>query len=118
MSCCAPGTEGDLEAEACGLPMDEEIRASSRAVGEGVLQTDLSVPGVYCGACIAKVEKALGEAETVKTVWKPQTMAPVDEDKAESVLKLIDRLEDDDDVQNVYANFEVDEATLAKLSAA
>ncbi|MCB1381378.1 MAG: cadmium-translocating P-type ATPase [Notoacmeibacter sp.] len=65
MSCCAPGTEGDLEAEACGLPMDEEIRASSRAVGEGVLQTDLSVPGVYCGACIAKVEKALGEVEGV-----------------------------------------------------
>ncbi len=32
-------------------------------------------------------------------------------------MKLIDRLEDDDDVQNVYANFEVDEAVLAKLSA-
>jgi len=70
------------------------------------------------GEVSAALEKALGEAETVKTLWKPQTMAPVDEEKAESVLKLIDRLEDDDDVQNVYANFEVDEATLAKLSAA
>ncbi len=70
------------------------------------------------GEVSAALEAALGEAETVKTVWKPQTMAPVDEEKAESVLKLIERLEDDDDVQNVYANFEVDEATLAKLSAA
>ncbi|MCB1420610.1 MAG: cadmium-translocating P-type ATPase [Notoacmeibacter sp.] len=65
MSCCAPGTEGDLEAEACSLPMDDEIRASSRPVGDGVIQTDLSVPGVYCGACIAKVEKALGEVDGV-----------------------------------------------------
>jgi len=70
------------------------------------------------GEVSAALEKALGEAETVKTVFKPQTIAPVDEEKAESVLKLIERLEDDDDVQNVYANFEVDEATLAKLSAA
>ena len=44
-------------------------------------------------------------------------MTPVDEERAQSVIKLIDRLEDDDDVQNVYANFEVDEAVLAKLSA-
>jgi YebC/PmpR family DNA-binding regulatory protein len=70
------------------------------------------------GEVSAALEKALGEAESVKAVWKPQTTTPVDAEKAESVLKLVDRLEDDDDVQNVYANFEVDEATLAKLSAA
>ena len=54
----------------------------------------------------------------MKAIWKPQTTAPVDEEKAQSVLRLVERLEDDDDVQNVYANFEVDEETLAKLSAA
>ncbi len=64
------------------------------------------------------LEDTLGEAETVKTVWKPQTTAPVDEEKAQSVLRLIETLDDDDDVQNVYANFEVDDETLAKLSAA
>jgi YebC/PmpR family DNA-binding regulatory protein len=69
------------------------------------------------GEVSSALESALGEAESVKTIWKPQTMTPVDEDRAQSVLKLIDRLEDDDDVQNVYANFEVDEAVLAKLSA-
>ena len=64
------------------------------------------------------LEGALGEAESVKAIWKPQTMAPVDEEKAQSVLRLISTLDDDDDVQNVYANFEVSDEVLAKLSAA
>lgn len=64
------------------------------------------------------LEETLGEAESVKAVWKPQTSTPVDEEKAESVLRLIGVLDDDDDVQNVYANFEVDDETMAKLSAA
>ena len=64
------------------------------------------------------LETALGEPESVKTIWKPQTTAPVDADRAESVMKLVGVLEDDDDVQNVFANFEMDEETLAKLSAA
>jgi transcriptional/translational regulatory protein YebC/TACO1 len=42
----------------------------------------------------------------------------VDEEKAASILKLIAALEDDDDVQSVFSNFEVDEATLARLTAA
>ena len=45
------------------------------------------------------------------------TTAPVDGDKAESVMRLIGVLEDDDDVQNVYTNIEIDEATLAGMSA-
>ena len=69
------------------------------------------------GEVSSALEQSLGEAESVKTIWRPQTMTPVDEERAQSVIKLIDRLEDDDDVQNVYANFEVDEAVLAKLSA-
>jgi YebC/PmpR family DNA-binding regulatory protein len=63
------------------------------------------------------LEEALGEAESIKAIWKPQTTAPVDEDKAGSMLKLIAVLEDDDDVQNVYANFEVSDEVMAKLSA-
>ena len=58
-----------------------------------------------------------GEAESVRAIWKPQTTTPVDEEKAASVFRLIGVLDDDDDVQNVYANFEVDEETMAKLSA-
>lgn len=69
------------------------------------------------GEVSSALEKSLGEAESVKVIWRPQTNTPVDEEKAQSVLRLIANLDDDDDVQNVYANFEVDEETMAKLSA-
>ena len=42
----------------------------------------------------------------------------MDEDRAQSLMKLVGNLEDDDDVQSVYANFEVDDETMARLSAA
>jgi len=70
------------------------------------------------GSVSSALEGALGEAESVKTVWQPTLTTPVDEDGASSVMKLLATLEDDDDVQNVYANFEVDEETMAKLTAA
>ncbi|MGO7543828.1 YebC/PmpR family DNA-binding transcriptional regulator [Rhizobium ruizarguesonis] len=69
------------------------------------------------GEVAKALESSLGEAETVKAVWRAQNNVPVDEEKAQSLLKLIDSLEDDDDVQNVYSNFEVSEEVLAKLSA-
>jgi len=69
------------------------------------------------GEVSTALEEALGEAQSIRAIWKPATSAPVDEDKAESVLKLIATLDDDDDVQNVYANFEVSDEVMAKLSA-
>ncbi|WP_075215251.1 YebC/PmpR family DNA-binding transcriptional regulator [Mongoliimonas terrestris] len=64
------------------------------------------------------LESALGQAESVKSVWRPKTGTSLDEEKAQSLMKLIDTLEDDDDVQNVYSNFEVSDDVLAKLTAA
>jgi YebC/PmpR family DNA-binding regulatory protein len=69
-------------------------------------------------AVSAALEEKLGEATSVKALWKPMQATSVDEEKAASVLKLIAALEDDDDVQNVYSNFEVSDAVLAKLTAA
>ena len=51
-------------------------------------------------------------------MWKPNLTTQVGEDHAQSILKLIAALEDDDDVQAVFSNFEIDEAVLAKLTAA
>ncbi|MXN43693.1 cadmium-translocating P-type ATPase [Shinella kummerowiae] len=61
MSCCAPGTEGAAEVArlAHALPSSEELLLASRSVGEGLRQSELSVPGVHCGACITAVEGAL-----------------------------------------------------------
>ncbi|HTQ72349.1 MAG TPA: YebC/PmpR family DNA-binding transcriptional regulator, partial [Acidocella sp.] len=58
-----------------------------------------------------------GEPAEARIEWRPNMTVALDEDKAASVLKLLDVLEDDDDVQNVYANFEVAEDVMAKLSA-
>jgi YebC/PmpR family DNA-binding regulatory protein len=69
------------------------------------------------GQVAAALEAKLGAPESVKSVWKPSMSTQVDEEKAASILKLIGALEDDDDVQAVFSNFEVDEATLARLTA-
>jgi YebC/PmpR family DNA-binding regulatory protein len=63
------------------------------------------------------MEQRFGEAQSAKLVWRPKTTSPVDEDTATSLFKLLDTLEDSDDVQNVYANFEVAEDVMARLSA-
>jgi transcriptional/translational regulatory protein YebC/TACO1 len=49
--------------------------------------------------------------------WKPQNTLAVDDEQGEKLLKLIETLEENDDVQNVYANFEVSDALMNKLSA-
>jgi YebC/PmpR family DNA-binding regulatory protein len=61
------------------------------------------------------LEAALGEAEHAKLVWRPQTTTDLDLDSAQSLMRLIEALEDDDDVQSVTANFEVSEEVMAQL---
>ena len=61
------------------------------------------------------LEAKLGEAEAAKAVWRPSTTTALDEDKAVSLLKLVDALDDDDDVQNVYGNYEISEEIMAKI---
>jgi YebC/PmpR family DNA-binding regulatory protein len=68
------------------------------------------------GTVAAALETKLGEATTTKIIWKPTLSTNVDEDGAQSVMKLINALEEDDDVQTVFSNFEVDEATLARMT--
>ncbi|NBB82708.1 MAG: YebC/PmpR family DNA-binding transcriptional regulator [Alphaproteobacteria bacterium] len=63
------------------------------------------------------LEQRFGEADRAGLVWQPQNTSPVDEDKAQTVFKLIDALEDSDDVQKVFANFEISDEVLEKLTA-
>ena len=100
---------------------DAVMEAAIEAGAEDVT-TDEDGHTIICGfediGDVSKaLEDALGEAETVKAIWKAQNTVPVDEEKAQSLMKLIDTLEDDDDVQNVYSNFEVSDEVMAKLSA-
>jgi YebC/PmpR family DNA-binding regulatory protein len=70
------------------------------------------------GDVAAALEKQLGTPLSVKIVWKPKTMTPVDEDTARTLMKLVSTLEADDDVQAVFANFEVSDDVLRRLTAA
>jgi transcriptional/translational regulatory protein YebC/TACO1 len=63
------------------------------------------------------LEARFGVAELARLEWRPNMSVTLDEEKAASVLKLLDVLEDNDDVQNVYANFDIPDAIMAKLSA-
>jgi YebC/PmpR family DNA-binding regulatory protein len=63
------------------------------------------------------LEQKFGPPAAAKIEWRPNITVPLDEEKAAAVLKLLDVLEDDDDVQNVYANFEIADEIMQKLSA-
>ncbi len=97
--------EAAIEAGADDVVSDEEGH---------LITTTFDSLGTVAGA----LEETLGEAATVKAVWRPNITSDVDEDTAASNLKLIDALDDDDDVQNVYANFEMSDELLSKLTAA
>ena len=63
------------------------------------------------------LENRFGPAGSARLAWRPKTTAQIDEETATSLFKLLETLEDSDDVQNVYANFEVAEDVMARLGA-
>jgi len=63
------------------------------------------------------LEKTLGEAATVKLAWKPNITVEMDEKGAGTLLKLIDVLDDDDDVQTVWGNYEIPDDVMERLDA-
>jgi YebC/PmpR family DNA-binding regulatory protein len=77
---------------------------------------------IYCtqesfNAVREALEKSLGQPSSAKLMWRPKTTTPVDGETAQTLLDLIAALEDNDDVQNVYANFELTDDALAKFAA-
>lgn len=102
--------------------------ASAEALFEGALdagaedvQSDDDGHSVTCAqddfaAVREALEKKFGEPKSAKLVWKPKTTTPVDGEKAETLFKMIEVLEDSDDVQTVYANFDISEDELKRLA--
>jgi YebC/PmpR family DNA-binding regulatory protein len=77
---------------------------------------------IYCEPnALAEVAKALesrfGEPRKTKIIWRPQNNVAVNDEAGEKLVKLMENLEEHDDVQEVYANFEMSEALLAKLAS-
>lgn len=96
--------EAGIEAGADDVRQDEEYH---RIITE--MEALHEVAGV--------LETHYGEATSAKLVWQPQTLTPVDEEKAEGLLKLIDVLDDLDDVQEVTTNADISDELVERLSA-
>ncbi|TMJ12881.1 MAG: YebC/PmpR family DNA-binding transcriptional regulator [Alphaproteobacteria bacterium] len=94
--------EAAIEAGADDVESDEE--------GHQIWTAQESLHGVA-----KSLEAALGEAESTKLAWRPQTPVEVDGDAAGQLLKLIDALEEDDDVQTVWGNYEVPDEVMERL---
>ncbi|MGC1446795.1 MAG: YebC/PmpR family DNA-binding transcriptional regulator [Xanthobacteraceae bacterium] len=69
------------------------------------------------GSVAKALEAKFGEPKKASLVWRPQNTVAVDDEQGEKLLKLMENLNDHDDVQNVYANFEVSDALMQKMSA-
>ena len=113
---------GEIVYPASAGSADTMLEAAIEAGADDV-SSDAESHTVTCafeniGEVSSALEQKLGEATSTKVVWRPQTMAPVDEDTAGTILKLIAALEADDDVQAVFANLEVSDEVLERLTAA
>jgi YebC/PmpR family DNA-binding regulatory protein len=111
--------KGEVYYPASAGDADTVMMAALEAGAEDV-ESDEEGHWIYCAdtdlnEVSAKLEADLGESETTKLVWKPQTLTMLDLDGAQKLTRLIEILEDDDDVQSVTANFDIPEDVAAQL---
>jgi transcriptional/translational regulatory protein YebC/TACO1 len=100
---------------------DAMLEAAIEAGAEDVMSNEDGHQIFTTPDTLAEVAKALeakfGEPRKSALTWKPQNSVCVDDEAGEKILKLIESLDDNDDVQNVHANFEVSDALVQKMSA-
>jgi YebC/PmpR family DNA-binding regulatory protein len=111
---------GLIEFDKKAATEDAMMEAAIDAGADDVATTDETHEVITSVESLRDVAKALeekfGEPRKANLVWRPQNTIKVDDDSGEKILKLVGLLEDNDDVQNVYANFEVSDALVAKLA--
>jgi transcriptional/translational regulatory protein YebC/TACO1 len=99
---------------------DDMLEAAVEAGAEDV-ESDSEAHEVTCSiedflAVRDALETRFGAPDSARLDWRPTTSVTLDEDRAAGLLKLLDALDENDDVQNVYANFEIPDAVMRKLS--
>jgi YebC/PmpR family DNA-binding regulatory protein len=100
----------------------EQVFEAALEAGAGDCVSDANGHEITCpledfAAVRDALEASLGEAEEARLIWKPQLTVQVDAESAPALMKILQALEDDDDVQNVYANFEMSDEVMERLSA-
>ena len=98
---------------------DDMLEAAIDAGADDVVSSESSHEVLAAPENFIEVSKALeakfGEPRKSALTWRPQNTVPVDDETAEKIFKLLDNLNEHDDVQNVYANFEISDALMAKM---
>src|SRR5437588_2425043 len=112
---------GVVEYDAKVTSAEAMLEAAIEAGAEDVVSNEGGHEIYTTQESLREVAKALeakfGEPRKAALVWKPQSTVAVNDEQGEKLFKLIETLNEHDDVQNVYANFEVSHALLQKLSA-
>ncbi|QYK40789.1 MAG: YebC/PmpR family DNA-binding transcriptional regulator [Paracoccaceae bacterium] len=99
----------------------DTVMMAAIEAGADDVESDEEGHWIYCAVealseVSEELEKVLGESTESKLIWRPQNRTNVDLETAEKLMKLIDTLEEDDDVQTVTANFDVPEEVAAQLA--
>jgi YebC/PmpR family DNA-binding regulatory protein len=101
---------------------EEKMFEAALEAGAENCESDANGHVVTCapddfGSVRDALEKAVGVAQSAKLSWRSKSTTPVNEDQARQLLRLIETLEDNDDVQEVFSNFEISDAIMTALSA-
>ena len=109
--------EYDTKVASADAMLEAAIDGGADDVVSGETGHEVYTASDSLGEVAKALEAKFGEPRKAALVWKPQNTVAVDDLQGEKLLKMIDTLNDNDDVQNVYANFEVSDALIAKMSA-
>jgi YebC/PmpR family DNA-binding regulatory protein len=112
---------GVIEYDAKAASADAMFEAALEAGADDVVSSE-NGHEIYAaqesfGSVVKALEGKFGEPRKAALVWRPQNSVALDDEQGEKLLKLIENLNEQDDVQNVYANFEISDALVQKMSA-
>ena len=114
---------GAIEFDAAKATADEMLEAAIEAGADDCrirarrATSSIAIP-ISCIRWPRRSEARFGEPRSVQIMWRAKTEVPIDEETGQKLLRMIDALEEFDDVQQVYANFDVAEDVLRRLTAA
>jgi YebC/PmpR family DNA-binding regulatory protein len=109
--------EYDAKAASADVMFEAALEAGADDVVSSETGHEIYVAQDRFGSVAKALEAKFGEPRKAALVWRPQNTVSLDDEQGEKLLRLIESLNEHDDVQNVYANFEVSDALLSKLSA-
>ena len=99
------------------IVFEAAVNAGADNVDEDETGLDVTCPMDAFASVRDTVTDVLGDPLEAKVIWRPVNTTPCDEDTAKTLFKMIDVLEDNDDVQHVYANFDISDDVVQKLSS-